>query len=89
METSAADDVLIALIWIGLFMSVASMLISVLNGRTSQRAHLKATLKLRDLYERTYRKTPFTSRRFASIARPGKADRRRAATGEGPPKGPG
>jgi hypothetical protein len=78
MQTSAVDDVLIALIWIGLSMSVVSLLISVLNGRTSQRAHLKATSNLRDLYERTYRKTPFVSRRFVTIARPGKTDRRRA-----------
>jgi hypothetical protein len=81
MQSSAVDDVLIALIWVGILMSVANLLISLLNGRTSQMAHLKATSNLRDLYERTYRKTPFASRRFVSIARPGKTDRRRVSSG--------
>jgi hypothetical protein len=37
---------------------------------------LKAASNLRELYERTYKKTPFISRRFVSIARPGKLERR-------------
>jgi hypothetical protein len=77
MQTSLVDDVLFATIWLGIFLSVASMVVSVLNGRTSQRAHQKATLNIRALYERISRKTPLTSRRFVSIARPGRSDRRR------------
>jgi hypothetical protein len=76
MTIPSVDDLLSVTILVGLILSVANLIISVLNGRTSQRAHLKAASNLRELYERTYKKTPFISRRFVSIARPGKLERR-------------
>jgi hypothetical protein len=77
MQATSIDDMLMVTIMVGVFLSLANLAISFLNGRTSQMAHVKATLNLRELYERTYRKTPLISRRFISIARPGKTDRRR------------
>jgi hypothetical protein len=88
MQPSSIDDVLIATILIGLLLSVGNLVISVLNGRTSHRAHTKAASNLRVLYERTYLRTPFKSRRFVSIVRPGKIERRRAPPDTAPPKDP-
>jgi hypothetical protein len=81
MQIASIDDVLIATIMVGVFLSLANLAVSVLNGRTSQMAHVKATSNLRELYERTYRKTPLISRRLISIARPGKTDRRHPPSG--------
>jgi hypothetical protein len=64
------------------------MVVSVLNGRTSQRAQIKATLNLRELYDRTYRKTPFKGLRFVSVPRPGKTDRRVAPARSVAPESP-
>jgi hypothetical protein len=86
MQPSSIDDVLIATILIGLLLSIANMVISVLNGRTSHRAHSKAASNLRVLYERTYLRTPFKSRRFVSIVRPGKLERRRTPSREAAPR---
>ena len=76
MQSSTVDYLLIATVLIGLGLSVANLVVSVMNGRTTQRAQLKATSDMRGLYERTYRRTPFITRRLVSIARPGKAERR-------------
>jgi hypothetical protein len=76
MQPSTVDDLLTATVLIGIFLSVANLVVSVLNGRSSQMAQLKATSDLRGLYERTYRRTPFKSRRFVAMTRPGKNDRR-------------
>jgi hypothetical protein len=83
MQSSTVDDFLTITVLLGIFLSVANIVISVVNGRSSQMAQLKASSDLRGLYERTYLRTPFKSRRFAVITRPGKVDRRRA-----PPGGP-
>jgi hypothetical protein len=83
MQASSVDDLMIATILVGLLLSVANLFVSVLNGRSSQKAQIKATSNLRELYERTYRRTPFKSRRFVSMARPGRTERRAA-----PPKAP-
>jgi hypothetical protein len=76
MQPSTIDDLLTVTVLMGIFLSVANLVVSVVNGRSSQMAQLKATSDLRSLYERTYRRTPFISRRFAAITRPGKIERR-------------
>jgi hypothetical protein len=68
--------VLLTTILIGMILSLAALVVAVINGRSSHKAQVKATLNLRELYERTYRKTPFISRRFISISRPDKVERR-------------
>jgi hypothetical protein len=76
MQPSSINDVLVATILVGILLSIAALIIAVFNGRTSHRAEVKATSHLRELYERTYLKTPFISRRLISIARPGRIERR-------------
>jgi hypothetical protein len=88
MQTSNINDVLLGCILVGMLMSIATLIVAVVNGRSSHRAQAKATSNLRELYERTYRKTPFKSRRFISIARPGKVERRVAPSAEGVPEEP-
>jgi hypothetical protein len=82
MQSATVDYVLTATVLIGLLLSVANLVVSVINGRSSQMAQLKATSNLRGLYERTYRRAPLISRRLVSVARPGKIERR-----DLPPKG--
>jgi hypothetical protein len=77
MQSATVDYVLTATVMIGLFLSVANLVVSVLNGRSTQIAQIKATSDMRVLYERAYRRAPLISRRLASIARPGKTERRR------------
>jgi hypothetical protein len=81
MQSATVDYVLTATVMVGLFLSVANLVVSVLNGRSTQLAQIKATSDMRVLYERAYRRAPLISRRLASIARPGKTERRRV-----PPK---
>jgi hypothetical protein len=76
MQPSSIYYVLVATILVGIILSVAALIIAIFNGRTSHRAQVKASSHLRELYERTYRKTPFISRRLISITRPGKIERR-------------
>jgi hypothetical protein len=76
MQSATVDYVLTATVLVGLFLSLANLVVSVLNGRSTQMAQLKATSDMRVLYERTFRRAPLISRRSASIARPGKTERR-------------
>jgi hypothetical protein len=85
MQTSNINDVLLTTILIGMILSLAALVVAVINGRSSHKAQVKATLNLRELYDRTYRKTPFISRRFISISRPDKVERRVARSAQAPP----
>jgi hypothetical protein len=56
----------------GLVLSVANLVLALVNGRSSRMAEIKAMAGLRELYQRTYKR----GRRLVSIARPGKSERR-------------
>ena len=71
---STVDTSLIITILFGVLLSVANLVVAVVNGRTSQMAEIRASANIRELYQRTYKKT----RRLVSIARIGKAERRAA-----------
>jgi regulator of extracellular matrix RemA (YlzA/DUF370 family) len=74
VQSTNVDTLLLITILFGVFLSVANLVVAVVNGRTSQMAEIKASANLRELYQRTYKKT----RRLVSIARTGKAERRAA-----------
>jgi hypothetical protein len=60
----------------GFALSILNLLLAVANGRSSRMAEIKASANVRELYQRTYKR----GRLLVSIARPDKADRRKATT---------
>ena len=83
VQSTNVDTLLIITILFGLLLSVVNMIVAVVNGRSSQKAEIKASANIRELYRRTYTKT----RRLVSIARIGKVERR-VAPADGPVKPP-
>jgi hypothetical protein len=73
------DYLLISTILFGILLSVANLIIAVVNGRFSQMAEIKASANVRELYERSYKRT----RRLVSMPWIGKPERRTP-----PPDGP-
>jgi hypothetical protein len=74
VHSTHVDTLLIITILFGILLSVANLVVAVVNGRTRQMAEIEARANIRELYQRTYKKT----RRLVSIARIGKVERRAA-----------
>jgi hypothetical protein len=66
------DSLLIITIFAGIALSVANLILALVNGRTRRMAEIRATAGIRELYQRTYQR----GRRLVSIARPAKSERR-------------
>ena len=77
MHSSNVDDLLILTILGGLLLSVGNLVVALVNSRSSQLAELRASSNIRELYDRTYKRT----RRLVSITRSGKVERRAPPSG--------
>jgi hypothetical protein len=73
VQSTNVDTLLLATILFGFLMSVANLVVTLVNGRSSQMAEIKASANMRELYQRPYKR-----RRLVSIPRIGKAERRSA-----------
>ncbi len=67
------DSILMIVILAGIALSILNLILSVVNGRSSRMAEVKATAGLKELYQRTYQR----GRRLVSITRSGKLERRK------------
>jgi hypothetical protein len=74
MQANNLDSILMIVILAGIVLSIANLIVAVVNGRSSRMAEVKATAGFKDLYQRTYQR----GRRLVSITRPGKGERRKA-----------
>jgi len=77
VHSSNVDDLLILTILGGLLLSVGNLVVALVNSRSSQLAELRASSNIRELYDRTYKRT----RRLVSITRSGKVERRAPPSG--------
>ncbi len=73
MRQFNTDSLLMITILAGLVLSVANLIVALVNGRASRSAAVKQAAGIREMYQRTYQR----GRRLVSIARIGKAERRR------------
>ncbi len=73
MQGNNMDSILMIVILAGIALSILNLILSVVNGRSSRMAEVKATAGLKELYQRTYQR----GRRLVSITRSGKLERRK------------
>ncbi len=76
MQPNTIDSVLMIVILAGIVLSIANLVLAVVNGQSSRMAEVKASAGIRELYQRTY----LRGRRLVSINRTGKLERRKPGT---------
>jgi hypothetical protein len=79
MPQNSVDSLLMITIVAGIVLSVANLILALVNGQASRVAAVKHAAGIREMYQRTYQR----GRRLVSIARSGKSERR-APTKNGP-----
>jgi hypothetical protein len=76
MPQNSVDSLLMITIVAGIVLSVANLILALVNGQASRVAAVKQAAGIREMYQRTYQR----GRRLVSIARSGKTERRRQPT---------
>ena len=57
MQSTNVDTVLLVTILVGVLLSVANLIVALVNGRSSQMAEITANANMRELYQRTFKRT--------------------------------
>jgi hypothetical protein len=57
VQSTTVDTLLLATILVGVALSVANLIVALVNGRSSQMAEVTANANMRELYQRTFTRT--------------------------------